>query len=173
MSNFYEILTFYRQGGINFLGVFHNAATQIETKYGKETARIWRKAVARMLYLGLPDTETLREIEHRSGRTSVMARGFNVNNNQVNSSGDSLSEQSRPLLQVEGIRAATGGEKALLESRDLGYFIVDMPRFWGRPEMSGYLRDVREKPDRYEWLNSIYQQSQNGLKKSYSRYNIP
>jgi type IV secretion system protein VirD4 len=152
VSNFYEILTLYRQGGINFLGVFQNAAAQIEAKYGKETARIWKKAVAHTLYRGLPDNDTLKEIEHRSGKTSVMVRGFNVSNNQVNGSGDNLCEQSRPLLQVEDIRAATGGETALLESRDWGYFTVDLPNFWERPEMSGYLRDVRLKPDEYAHL---------------------
>lgn len=153
VSNFHEILTLYRQGGINFLGVFQNAAAQIETRYGKETARIWKKAVAHTIYRGLPDTDTLRDIEHRSGRTSVMVRGFNVNMNQVSGSGDSLGEQSRPLLQVEDIRRATGGDKGLLDSRDHGFFTVDMPNFWERPELSGYLRDVREKPDKYEWLD--------------------
>ncbi|UJW86904.1 type IV secretory system conjugative DNA transfer family protein [Devosia sp. SL43] len=153
VSNFYEILTLYRQGGINFLGVFQNASAQIETRYGKETARLWKKAVAHTLYRGLPDNDALREIEHRSGKTSVMVRGFNVNNNQVNGSGDNLSEQSRPLLQVEDIRAATGGEKALLESRDHGFFTVDVPNFWERPEMAAMLRDVRLKPDKYGWLN--------------------
>jgi type IV secretion system protein VirD4 len=111
-----------------------------------------KKAVAHTLYRGLPDNDTLKEIEHRSGRTSVMVRGFNVSNNQVNGSGDSLSEQSRPLLQVEDIRAATGGETGLLESRDHGYFTVDMPNFWERAEMSGLLRDVRERPEKYQWL---------------------
>lgn len=149
VSNFYEILTLYRQGGINFLGVFQNAAAQIESRYGKETARIWKKAVAHTLYRGLPDTDTLKDIEHRSGKTSVMVRGFNVNMNQVNGSGDNLSEQARPLLQVEDIRAATAGESALLEARDHGFFKVDMPNFWERPEMKGCLRDVRQKPDKY------------------------
>lgn len=153
VSNFYEILTLYRQGGINFLGVFQNAAAQIETRYGRETARIWKKAVAYTVYRGLPDGDTLKEIEHRSGRTSVMVRGFNVNNNQVNGSGDSLAEQSRPLLQVEDIRAATGGETGLLESRDHGFFTVALPNFWERPEMAGFLRDMREKPDKYAWLD--------------------
>ena len=152
VSNFYEILTLYREGGINFLGVFQNAAAQIEAKYGRETARIWKKAVAHTLYRGLPDNDTLKEIEHRSGKTSVMVRGFNHNNNQVNGSGDSLSEQSRPLLQVEDVRRATGGDSGLLESRDQGYFVVDMPNFWERPEMSGMLRDVRLKPEKYGWL---------------------
>ena len=27
-----------------------------------------------------------------------------------------------------------------------------MPNFWERPEMSGMLRDVRTKPDKYAWL---------------------
>lgn len=153
VSNFEPILTLYRQSGINFLGVFQNAAAQIEGRYGQELARIWKKAVAHTLYRGLPDTATLRDIEHRSGRTSVMVRGFNVNQNQVNGSGDSLGEQSRPLLQVEDIRRATGGETGLLESRDHGYFSVDMPNFWERPEVSGYLRDVRQKPDKYDWLS--------------------
>lgn len=81
-----------------------------------------------------------------------MVRGFNVNQNQVNGSGDNLSEQSRPLLQVEDIRLATGGESALLESRDQGYFTVDMPNFWEHPERSGILRDVREKPDNMSGL---------------------
>jgi type IV secretion system protein VirD4 len=152
VSNFPEILTLYRQGGINFLGVFQNATAQIEARYGREVARIWKKAVAHTLYRGLPDNDTLRDIEHRSGKTSVMVRGFNVNMNQINGSGDNLSEQARPLLQVEDIRIATGGETALLESRDQGYFVVDMPNFWERPEMSGLLRDVREKPDKYGWI---------------------
>jgi type IV secretion system protein VirD4 len=155
VSNFHEILTLYRQGGINFLGVFQNAAAQIENRYGKETARIWKKAVAHTIYRGLPDTDTLRDIEHRSGRTSVMVRGFNVNMNQVNGSGDSLVEQSRPLLQVEDIRRATGGDKGLLDSRDHGFFTVDMPNYWERPELSSHLRDVREKPDKYAWLDRI------------------
>lgn len=133
--------------------MFQNAAAQIEAKYGREAARIWKKAVAHTIYRGLPDNDTLKEIEHRSGRTSVMVRGFNVNNNQVNGSGDNLSEQSRPLLQVEDIRAATGGKSALLESRDHGYFVVETPNFWERPEMQGYLRDVRLKSDKYAWLS--------------------
>lgn len=152
VSNFYEILTLYREGGVNFLGVFQNAAAQIEAKYGREIARIWKKAAAHTLYRGLPDSETLKDIEHRSGRTSVMVRGFNVSSNQVNGSGDNLSEQARPLLQVEDIRAATGGEMGLLDSRDWGFFTVDMPSFWERPELAGYLRDVRLKPDKYAWL---------------------
>lgn len=157
VSNFFEILTLFREGGINFLGVFQNAAAQIEHRYGKEVARIWKKAVAHTIYRGLPDSDSLREIEHRSGKTSVMVRGFNVNQNQVNGSGDSLSEQSRPLLQVEDIRAATGGSQGLLEARDQGFYTVDMPNFWERPEMSGLLRDVRKKPDKYAWLDSSAQ----------------
>lgn len=153
VSNFFEILTLYREGGINFLGVFQNAGAQIESRSGRETARIWKKAVAHTLYRGLPDTDTLRDIEHRSGRTSVMVRGFNVSNAQVNGSGDNLVEQSRPLLQVEDIRQATGGDKALLDARDWGFFTVDVPNFWERPEVSGFLRDVRTKPDKYAWLN--------------------
>lgn len=152
VSNFESILTLYREGGVNFLGVFQNAAAQIEARYGRETVRLWKKAVAHTLYRGLPDSETLRDIEHRSGRTSVMVRGFNVSNNQVSGSGDNLGEQARPLLQVEDIRAATGGESALLDARDEGFFIVEMPNFWERPEMSGLLRDVRQKPDKYAWL---------------------
>ena len=154
VSCFHEILTLYRQGGINFLGVFQNAAAQIETRYGRETARIWKKAVAHTLYRGLPDSETLRDIEHRSGKTSVMVRGFNVSNNQVSGSGDNLVEQARPLLQVEDIREATGGRTSLLDSRDHGFFTVETPEFWDRPEMAGLLRDVRDKPHKYEWLDS-------------------
>ncbi|MFY9294281.1 MAG: TraM recognition domain-containing protein [Methylorubrum rhodinum] len=150
VSNFPEMLTLYRQGGINFLGVFQNAGAQIEARYGRETARLWKKAVAHTLYRGLPDGETLRDIEHRSGKTSVMVRGFNISANQVSGSGDTLGEQARPLLQVEDIRAATGGESGLLDARDQGFYTVAMPEFWQRPEMDGLLRDVRRKPDKYE-----------------------
>lgn len=141
VSNFYEILTLYRQGGINFLGVFQNAAAQIETRYGRETARIWKKAVAHTLYRGLPDSDTLKEIEHRSGKTSVMVRGFNVNSNQVNGSGDNLVEQARPLLQVEDVRRATSGETSLLDARDWGFFVVETPEFWKRQELESMLRN--------------------------------
>ena len=30
-----------------------------------------------------------------------------------------------------------------------------MPNFWERPELSGYLRDVQVKPDKYEWLGHL------------------
>lgn len=153
LNNFYEILTLYRQGGINFLGVFQNAVAQIESRYGKEVSRIWKKAVAHTIYRGLPDDETLRGIEYRSGRTSVMVRGFNVSSSQVAGSGDNLVEQSRPLLQAEDIRVLTGGELGLLEARDNRFFSVEMPEFWCRPELSGYLRDVRLKPGKYDWLS--------------------
>ncbi len=149
VSNFYEVLTLYRQGGINFLGVFQNAATQIETRYGRETGRIWKKAVAHTLYRGLPDSDTLKEIEHRSGKTSVMVRGFNVNSNQVNGSGDNLVEQARPLLQVEDIRRATEGEQGLLDARDLGFYVIEMPEFWRRKEVSEMLRNVAAKASWY------------------------
>ena len=152
LSNFYKMLTLYRQGGVDFLGVFQNAPAQIDRRYGEEVARTWRKAVAHTLYRGLPDDKTLEGIERRSGRTSVMVRGFNVSNAQVNGSGDNLVEQARPLLQVEDVRRLTGGETALLESRDHGFFVVDLPNFWERTEMSGMLRDVTRKPDRYAWL---------------------
>jgi type IV secretion system protein VirD4 len=57
------------------------------------------------------------------------------------------------LLQAEDIRALTGGELGLLEARDSGFFSVEMPEFWHRPELSGYLRDVRRKPGKYDWLD--------------------
>lgn len=152
VSNFPEVLTLFRKGGINFIGVFQNAAAQIEARYGKETGRLWKKAAAHTLYRGLPDEATLREIEYLSGKTSVMMRGFNVSNAQVNGSGDNMVEQARPLLQVEDVRAITGGERALLHSRDLGFFVVDTPNYWERPELNGMLRDVRMQPDPYARL---------------------
>lgn len=152
VSNFERILTLYRAAGIRFLGVFQNAAAQLEARYGREVARLWKKAVAHTLYRGLPDGETLRDIEHRSGKMSVMVRGYNVGIGQVASSGDTLGEQARPVLQVEDIRAATGGEMGLLDARDFGFFTVTMPEFWHRPEMSGMLRDVRQRPDPYAWV---------------------
>lgn len=155
VSNFEHMLTLYREAGVNFIGVFQNAAAQIEARYGRELARIWRKAVAHTLYRGLPDEQTLRELEYLSGRKGVMVRGFSVSNAQVNGSGDSLGEQSRPLLQVEDMRAATGGERALLHSRDAGFFNVDLPNFWEREEMNGLLRDVRCKPHRHAHLHML------------------
>jgi len=146
VSTFEHMLTLYREGGVNFVGVFQNAGAQIEARYGKELARIWKKAVAHTLYRGLPEEETLREIEYLSGRVGVMVRGFSVSNAQVNGSGDNLGEQSRPLLQVEDVRVATGGERALLHSRDVGFSRVDLPNFWERREASGLLRDVRMRP---------------------------
>lgn len=146
VSNFEHMLTLYREGGINFVGVFQNAVAQIEARYGPELARIWKKAVAHTIYRGLPEEQTLREIEYLSGRVGVMVRGFSVNNAQVNGSGDNLGEQARPLLQVEDMRAATGGERALLHSRDVGFTRVDLPNFWERSEVSGMLRDVRQRP---------------------------
>lgn len=152
VGNFHEILTLYREAGINLLAVFQNATAQIKGKYGDEAARLWRKAVAHTIYRGLPDDEELKGIELRSGKTSVMVRGFNASINQVSGSGDTLGEQVRPLLQVEDTRRLTGGEQALLESRDHGFFAVDQPNFWERPDLSGKLRDVRTKPDKYAWL---------------------
>ncbi len=153
VSNFEQTLTLYREGGVNFIGVFQNASAQIEARYGRELPRIWKKAVAHTLDRGLPDEQTLREIESLSGKKGVMARGFSVSTAQVNGSGDNLGEQVRPLLQVEDVRALTAGEQALLHCRDVGFFRVDVPEFWRRPEMSGLPRDVRQRPDEHAHLN--------------------
>lgn len=155
VSNFEHMLTLYREGGVNFVGVFQNAAAQIEARYGRELARIWKKAVAHTIYRGLPEEQTLREIEYLSGRVGVMVRGFSVSNAQVNGSGDNLGEQARPLLQVEDVRLATGGDRALLHSRDVGFTRVDLPNFWERPEVSGMLRDVRTRPHIHAHLKTL------------------
>lgn len=155
VSNFEHMLTLYRQGGVNFVGVFQNAGAQIEARYGRELARIWKKAVAHTLYRGLPEQEALKEIEYLSGRKGVMVRGFSVSSAQVNGSGDSLGEQSRPLLQVEDVRLATGGEGALLHSRDVGFTRVDLPNFWERGEVNGMLRDVRTRPHIHAHLTKL------------------
>jgi type IV secretion system protein VirD4 len=63
----------------------------------------------------------------------------------VNGSGDNLVEQSRPLLQAEDIREATGGNSGLLEARDYGYFVVAMPNYWERTEISSYLRNLMSR----------------------------
>ncbi|MEJ6011509.1 hypothetical protein [Novosphingobium aquae] len=76
----------------------------------------------------------------------------------------------RPLLQVEDIRAATGGENALLEARDEGYFTVDVPNFWERPEMAGMLRDVRDKPEKYAWIGTGHNIHQDTGVAEYGRY---
>lgn len=56
--------------------------------------------------------EPLREFSSRQWED-------NVNDNQVNGSGDDLSEQSCPLLQVEDIHAATGNEPSVAEAASL------------------------------------------------------
>lgn len=40
----------------------------------------------------------------------------------------------------------------MLDARDHGFYEVDVPNFWERPEMAGMIRDVRIKPDKYAWL---------------------
>ncbi len=155
ISNFEHMLTLYREGGVNFIGVFQNSGAQIEARYGRELSRIWKKAVAHTLYRGLPEQEALREIEYLSGRQGVMVRGFSVSSAQVSGSGDNLGEQARPLLQVEDVRAATGGERALLHSRDVGFTRVDLPNFWQRSEVSGMLRDVRHRPHPHAHLKNL------------------
>ena len=76
LSNFYEVLTLYRQGG-------HQSPRCVSERRCADRDALWarngshlEKAVAHTLYRGLPGSETLKEIEHRSGRTSVMVRGL-------------------------------------------------------------------------------------------------
>ena len=94
------------RGGIDFDAMVASA----DERVWLEAARVWRKAVAHTLYRGLPDSETLRDIEHRSGKTSVMMRTFNVNQNQVNGSGEGLG--SSYSTQSAGASAAPGSAAA-------------------------------------------------------------
>ena len=73
---------------------------------------------------------------------------------QATTKSATIIEQSRPLLQVENIRDATGGDMELLEARDQGYLTVEMPNFWDRAELSNLLRDVLKKPDKNASLES-------------------
>ncbi|MHC2001805.1 hypothetical protein ACYQR9_15385 [Methylobacterium sp. CM6241] len=68
----------------------------MESRYDRETARILKKAVAHTLYRGLPNSDTLKEIKYRSGKTTVMARAFNVNSNQMNGWGTTLLSKPEP-----------------------------------------------------------------------------
>ena len=106
----------------------------------------------RRLHSVLPGEQTLREIEYLSGKKDVMGRRFSVSNAQVNGAGDNLGEQVRPLLQVDDVRALTGGDQVLLHPRDVGFFRVDMPELWRRAEMSGLLRDVGQRSDKHAHL---------------------
>jgi hypothetical protein len=84
---------------------------------------------------------TAKDIEDRSGRQSRCEGSTLI---PVKSTArEPVSPNKRgPLLQVEDIRAATDGETALLESRDLGFFTVNVPNFWLAT------RDARRSPRR-------------------------
>jgi len=82
-----------------------------------------------------------------------MVRGFNVNQNQVNGSGDSLSD-TPAAASSRGCPPRHRRHKGLLDARDTGFFTVEMPEFWDRPELSGMLRDVRQKPDKMRAIES-------------------
>jgi type IV secretion system protein VirD4 len=118
VSNFYEVLTLYRQGGINFLGVFQNAVAQIESRYGKEVARIWKKGGGAYA-LSRPCRMTRRCVRLNIARAAPASWCGASMCRAAKSPGPAtiLVEQARPLLQAEDIRALTGGELGLLEAR--------------------------------------------------------
>ncbi len=103
VSNFHEILTLYRQGGINFLGVFQNAAAEIEARYGRETARLWKKAVAHTLYRNISPAAPHEKIRALFCAAHIAAVGEYV-------AEDTFSDEPEFAETVKAALAAVGIE---------------------------------------------------------------
>lgn len=73
-----------------------------------------------------------------------------------------LRKQLRPALFLRDLQLIAPppvilglGELLLrlaMRRYEVARLLVDVPNFWERPELAGMLRDVREKPEKYEWL---------------------
>ena len=98
-----KALNLYAGLGIQ-LWFFAQDRKSIASLYGDDGAARIEAQSAVMQTWGIRDTSLMRDLEYWSGKTSVNIIGANMSDGSQTGTGINLTEQARPLLQVEDMR---------------------------------------------------------------------
>ena len=97
-----------------------------------------------MFQLFAPEEPSLlKDIETWSGKRTVAVRGVNQNGGQVEGLSMGISEQARPVLQSEDVRAL-GDTRQLLKVPGHPLFVAERIPFYDIDPFRDQLGDVRE-----------------------------
>lgn len=133
-------LTMYRSQRIQLVFFIHDFA-QLGAKYTPAFANaIFSTCTVRLLW-SVEDEELLRRVEFLSGKTTVRTVSYNSSPGANGSAGYSITEQARPLLQVEQIRLMDRGQ-LLMHIRDQPMFLLRREPYYRIVETQS-LRDPR------------------------------
>ncbi len=133
-------LNMYRSQGIQLVFFIHDFE-QLGAKYTPAFAKAIYSACTVRLLWSMEDEELLRKLEFLSGKTTVRTVSYNSSPGPSGSAGYSITEQARPLLQVEQLRLMDRG-LLLMHMRDQPMFFLRREPYYNIIETHS-LRDPR------------------------------
>ena len=142
MPGMMKALRLYRGRGIS-LWFFCQGRFSLQERYPPEVVKEIEDQ-ADVIQLFMPEEPSLlKDIETWSGKCTVAVRGVNQNGGQVEGLSMGISEQARPVLQAEDIRAL-GQTRQLLKVPGFPLFVADRPPFFEIDPFRDQLGDVRD-----------------------------
>jgi len=142
MPGITKALRLYRGRGIQ-LWFFAQGRFSLQERYPPEIVKEIEDQADVLQMWGIEDPSLLKDVEAWSGKTTVAVRGVNRSGGQVEGLSTGISEQARPVLQVEDIRAIGEGRQ-LLKLPGHPLFVAERIPFYEIDPFRDQLRDVRD-----------------------------
>lgn len=130
--------------GVRLWGFCQGRHSLLDAGYNKETVREFEDQSGFLQLWEVEDTDLLKDVEAWSGKKGVATRSATMGGGGGLQGSFSVSEQARPVLQTEDIRAVGHGQQ-ILKVAGCPYIIVAERMAWfDYPELKRILRDPRE-----------------------------
>ena len=142
MPGMMKALRLYRGRGIQ-LWFFCQGRFSLEERYPPEIVKEIEDQADVFQLFAPEEPSLLKDIETWSGKRTVAVRGVNQNGGQVEGLSMGISEQARPVLQSEDVRAL-GDTRQLLKVPGHPLFVADRIPFYEIDPFRDQLGDVRD-----------------------------
>lgn len=139
-----KALKLFRGKGVRLWGFCQGRHSLLDAGYSKETVREFEDQSGFLQLWEVEDTDLIRDVESWSGKKGVTTRSASMGGGGGLQGSFSTSEQARPVLQTEDIRAVGHGQQ-ILKVAGCPYMIVaDRKAWFEHPALRRTLRDPRE-----------------------------
>jgi len=139
-----KALKLFAGKGVRLWGFCQGRHSLLDVGYSKETIREFEDQSGFLQLWEVEDTDLLKDVETWSGKKGVTTRSASMGGGGGLQGSFSTSEQARPVLQGEDIRAVGHGQQ-ILKVAGCPYMIVaDRKAWFEHRELNRILRDPRE-----------------------------
>jgi len=130
--------------GVRLWGFCQGRHSLLDAGYSKETVREFEDQSGFLQLWEVEDTDLLKDVEAWSGKKGVATRSASMGGGGGLQGSFSTSEQARPVLQTEDIRAVGHGQQILKVAGCPYMILADRVAWFDYPALEKILRDPRE-----------------------------